>query len=77
LPAEFLQLFQTYKAKPAPKAIALALDPGGRWAYGSIAGYSTQAEANDEALSECARSKAPSDIKEKCRLYAVGDKVVW
>ena len=77
LPAEFLQLFQTYSAKPAPKAIALALDPNGRWAYGSIAGYSTQAGANEEALSECARFKAQSDIKEKCRLYAVGDKVVW
>ena len=77
MPAEFLQVFQTYTAKTAPKALALALDSKGRWAYGSIAGYSTQSEANAEALSECARFKAQSDIQEKCRLYAVADKVVW
>jgi hypothetical protein len=77
IPAEFLQVFQTYSGKTAPKALALALDSKGRWAYGSIAGYSTQSGANEEALSECARFKAQSDIQEKCRLYAVADKVVW
>ena len=77
IPAEFVRAFKEYAARSGSKAIALALDSNGRFAYGSIAGYSTQAEASEEALSECTRFRAQAGIQENCRLYAAGDKVVW
>jgi len=77
LPPEFLPVFQAYTAKAAPKALAVAVNSKGQWAYASIGNHATQADANEEALAHCARLKAQSDIQESCRLYAVGDKVVW
>lgn len=77
LPAEFLKAFQEYAAKSGNKAMALALDSDGRSAYVGVSGSATQSEANEEALSECTRFKAQSGVQENCRLYAVGDKVVW
>ena len=77
LPADFLKAFQEYAAKSGNKAMALALDADGRSAFVGVAGYTTQSEANEEALSECTRFKPQNGVQENCRLYAVGDKVVW
>jgi hypothetical protein len=77
IPPEFLQAFQDYGKLAGSKAIALALDDQGRWAYGIIARHATQPEANQEALLECAGFKAQSDVQENCRLYAAGDRVIW
>lgn len=77
LPAEFLQAFQEYTKKSASKAIALALDSDGKAAFGSVARHATQQAANEGALSECTRLKTPHGVRADCRLYAVGDKVVW
>ena len=77
LPAEFEQALERYAAKPGSKAIALALDANGRFAYGIIAAHSTQADANAEALEECARYRSQSSIGGACRLYAAGEKIVW
>jgi len=77
MPPEFLKAVQDYNTKPGYKAIALALDSDGKWAYGSIAGFATQPGANAEALSECARFKSKSGAQSDCKLFAIGDKVVW
>lgn len=77
IPAEFLKKFQEYATKSGGKAIALALDSDGRWAYGSVSGFAKQPDASEEALSDCARFKAEARIRENCRLFAVGDKLVW
>ena len=77
IPPEFLKAFKDYAARPASKAIALALDRNGRWSFGVIANHATQADADAEALAECTKNKAQSGIQENCRLYARGDKVVW
>jgi hypothetical protein len=77
IPTEFMQAFQKYTAKSGNKAIALALDNQGRHAFGSIAGHATQAQANEEALAECRTYKTQAGVQGDCRLYAVGDKVVW
>lgn len=77
MPPEFLKAVQDYNTKPGYKALALALDSDGKWAYASIAGWATQRGANEEALSECAKFKTKSGAQSECKLFAVGDKVVW
>lgn len=77
MPPEFLKAVQGYNTKPGYKSIALALDIDGKWAYGSIAGAGTQPGANDGALAECARFALKSGARSACKLFAVGDKVVW
>ena len=77
LPPEFLQVFKDYQGRPEHKAMALAMDAKGRFAHGVAARASTQAEANQEALAECARFTGQGGLQAPCRLYAVGDQVVW
>lgn len=77
IPADFLKTLETYKNQSGGKAVALALDANGRWAYGNVSGFTAQADANQEALVECARYKAQAGIQANCRLYAAGENVVW
>jgi hypothetical protein len=77
LPDQFLKAFQEYAAKSGKKAMALALDSDGRSAYVGAYGYATQPAANEEALSECMRLRVQSGVQQNCRMYAVGDEVVW
>jgi len=77
IPPEFLKAFEDYATKSGGKAMALALDSNGKSAYVSISGYPTQSQASEEAMSECARHRIEASVQESCKLYAVGDKVVW
>jgi hypothetical protein len=77
VPTAFLEPFQAYTAEPGAKAIALALDRDGRFAHAAVSRHPDQAEANGEALADCERYRAKADIKETCRLFAIGDKIVW
>lgn len=77
LPPDFLKAVQQYNTKAGFKAMALALDPDGKWAYGTITGWATQAGANEEAVAECEKFKIESKAQSTCRLFAVGDRVVW
>lgn len=80
VPAEFLKIFEDYKARPGEKAIALALD-GGRFSYsvteGKSDGKASQSEVNEAALAVCEKQRAEGKLNAPCRLYAIGDKVVW
>jgi hypothetical protein len=77
VPTAFLVPFQAYTTLPGNKAIALALDKDGRFAHATVARHPVQAEANEEALSDCGRHRAEAAIQQSCRLFAVGDKIVW
>lgn len=78
IPAEFLKRYEEYAARPSGgKAIALALDADGGWAYGTVSGVAAQSDADEEALSECARYQKETGVQENCRLFASGDKRVW
>jgi hypothetical protein len=77
VPAAFLAPFQAYTTDAGAKAIALALDKDGRFAHAVVARHPVQAEANGEALADCERYRAQAGIQEPCRLFAVGDKIVW
>jgi hypothetical protein len=77
LPDSFIAVFNDYSARAEKKAIALALDSDGRstWAYGF--GYSSQDQANDGALSACRNELSKTPVNADCRLYAIGESVVW
>ena len=77
LPPDFLKAVQQYNTKAGFKAMSLALDTDGKYAYGTITGWPTQAGANEEALAECEKFKVQSKAQSTCRLFAVGDRVVW
>jgi hypothetical protein len=77
VPTAFLQPFQAYTIEAGSKAIALALDRDGRFAHAIVARHPVQAEANGEALADCERYRAGAGVQEPCRLFAVGDRIVW
>lgn len=77
VPTAFLAPFQAYTTESGSKAIALALDKDGRFAHAVVARHPVQAEANGEALADCERYRAEAGIQQPCRLFAVGDKIVW
>jgi thiol-disulfide isomerase/thioredoxin len=62
------QGFAQYQQAPGHKAFALA--PGGAWGWQS--GSDDAATAQDEALQNC-QAHTPN----RCRLYAVDQRVVW
>ncbi|HEX2827446.1 MAG TPA: hypothetical protein VHP37_13940 [Burkholderiales bacterium] len=77
VPTAFLAPFQAYTTESGAKAIALALDKDGRFAHAVVARHPVQAEANGEALADCERYRAEAGIQQPCRLFAIGDKIVW
>src|SRR6185295_10021585 len=58
----------SYAVEPYPKAIALS-----REGWGMSSGTADEATARDEALQRC-RERDKGGF---CRIYAVGDDVVW
>jgi hypothetical protein len=74
---EFISFLQTYPTKVEKKAIALAQDSHRRAAWGYSYNYATQTQANDRALLECRSYLAKYRVETDCKLYAIGDQVVW
>lgn len=77
VPTAFLEPFQAYTTERGSKALALALDRDGRFAHAVVSRHPVQAEANGEALADCERYRAQAGIQQSCRLFAIGDKIVW
>ncbi len=76
LPA-FMAFFQEYSSKTDKKALALAHDSNRREAWGYGFGYSSQTQANDRALLECRNRLAEYRVNADCKLYAIGNDIVW
>src|SRR5262245_34166865 len=67
-----------YEAMPAQRALALAGTlRDNRWVAGAAGGHETSAQAQQEALRVCAIKRQRARMQFPCRLYAIGDKVVW
>ena len=77
IPVDFLKELEEYKARSGSKAIALAVDASGGWAYGAVAGLGKQASANEEALFDCEKQREGASVQATCRLFAIDDKIVW
>ncbi len=67
-------ILDEYAGLPSQKAMAVAIEPDGRyvWAHGN--GYRDVDEAIDRAMQECERFRAEHGIGAPCELYRVNDQ---
>jgi hypothetical protein len=79
IPSKFITVFNTsYLSKSGEKAIALAMDDDhAHGAWGFSTNQSSQDRASERALSTCQENVAKYKVKNDCRLYAVGNLLVW
>src|SRR5262245_33692714 len=76
-PTELAELWRNYQALPAERALAVAGDPHRVWVAGVAGGEPTPDEAEFAALAQCRQRRAARRLQVPCRLYAVGDEIVW
>jgi hypothetical protein len=69
--------FDAYRALAGPKALALGLDANGKWLYWFFAAEPGEDVAAERAVAECRRQRARFPVDADCRLYALGDRIVW
>jgi len=58
------------------KAMAVAMDANGKYAFGRSWGFSLQSQANKRAIDECQKSRRRYNVKSKCEIYMIDDNVV-
>lgn len=75
--AGFQELLDRYARKPERRALAIAADIDGRWAFGDSQNFASQAEANDAAMAYCIKYRNQLGLHEPCQLYAIGNEVIW
>jgi hypothetical protein len=67
-----------YQKLPSERALAVAGDlRRDHWVAGASGGHATREEAEQAALSECRVRRGLRRMQAACRLYAVGDEIVW
>lgn len=73
------RVWRDYGTLPDQRALAIAgeLERHERWVAGASGGHATRSDAEAGALRECARRRQEQRMQDACRLYAVGDEVVW
>jgi hypothetical protein len=72
------EVWTSYQALPAQRALAIAGDPRRtRWVSGASGGHGSRGEAEQEALVQCRMRRAARRMRAACVLYAVGDEIVW
>jgi hypothetical protein len=73
------RVWSDYSELPDQRALAIAgeLERNERWVAGASGGHASRRDAEEGALHECARRRQEQRMQDACRLYAVGDQVVW
>ena len=75
---ELAPVWRDYRALPAQRALAVAGElRHDRWVAGASGGHALRGQAEAEALRECRRRRMQQRMRAPCRVYAVGDEVVW
>ncbi len=70
-------LWRKYQALSPHRALAVAGDPDRAWVAGASAAQPSDDAAQAAALEECAAHRLERRMQAPCRIYAVGDRVVW
>lgn len=71
------QLWRSYQELPSQRALAVAGDPRRQWVAGMVGGEATSEDAQRVALEQCGQRRAARRLRVPCRIYAVGDEIVW
>ena len=75
---EFDTLWRAYRSLPDERSLAIARELGGNlWVAGMAGGQPTLEAAETEALAACQKQRSRKRLQVPCRLYAVGDDVLW
>ena len=72
------KLWRDYERLADHRAIAVAGNfRNDRWVAGVSGGHATSADAEQAALEECRVRRLRQREQAMCRLYAVGEEIVW
>ena len=75
---ELAPVWRDYRALPEQRALAIAGElRHDRWVAGASGGHGLRGEAEAAALRECRSRRVQQRMQAPCRVYAVGDEVVW
>lgn len=75
---ELAAIWRDYGALPEQRALAIAGElRQNLWVAGASGGHALRSDAEWEALRECQRRRKQQRMQAPCRLYAVGNEVVW
>jgi hypothetical protein len=75
---ELANVWSDYVRMPDQRALALAGElRRNRWVVGAAGGRETSAEAQAVALEECQVRRQRKRMQDPCKLYAIGNEVVW
>jgi hypothetical protein len=71
-------LWRDYQQLPGHRALAVAGSfRSDRWVAGMSGGHATPADAEQSALERCRAERVRRREQAMCRIYAVGDEIVW
>lgn len=77
--ADLDKIYNEYKTFSPNKAMAVIISADKRFASGYSFEFASQDKANTEALKRCntSNTKSKNKISGECKLYAIGDKIVY
>jgi hypothetical protein len=70
-------LWRHFVTLPEMRAMAIAGDPVRIWVGAAVGDEPTAAAAEAAALAACREKRIAARIQTPCRLYAMGDEIVW
>jgi len=76
-PDAFSLIFMGYKELPGEKAIMVAVDPGGRWAYGLDHSQNSTEEAVQNATEKCDSARKNNNVFTKAKVFAINNDVIY
>lgn len=76
-PDSFNPIFLRYKELPGEKVLVVAIDPGGRWAFGYDHGQASLQEAAENAAIKCDKARKKFKVFTKAKIFAINDEVVY
>ena len=68
---DFGEVVRQYRSLESHKALALATEANGRWAYGARFASDTRERALEDALEACSTKARSGGMRARCRLFAI------
>ncbi len=73
---QFPDVYDNYLLLPPQKALAVAIDAGGGYAYGTASGKETIEQAKEDAMFQCSVRRKIYKLDDECEIYMVNNKKV-
>ena len=73
----FNTMFMRYSQLPGEKVLVVAVDPGGRWAYGYDHSQDSLEDAAKHAAIKCDAARKEHKVFSKAHIYAINEDVIY